>query len=509
MSSQGKPHPKRRRRKKKLKQSVNDFSSSLGLSPMRILGSIGLLIALGVLLYVVLQPENGENPAREIVRNEVEKEREVLSVDQIIDQMGKIDAQEFERMEFLVKMQEVDERLEKIEEVSQRNDLSAKQQEAIDRLKIQNLSLICLEAIRGDFAYDPYREKLIEQAGKFRDHPNKDLREIANFSLAVIETNEFTQNPSDESYENFQIAAEKNLAGFVDNVKNSKSLASMLVAFSKRLPNHPKSSECLRYFSQVLTEADNPVIKNLSAQLLEESVFGRFNIGTLKERITWSGVKAAEDLAGAVEQLAKHDEATMETWGTLIKAYEGYFSIDKIEEAGAAWSKVSKIASGVPGDEKRQVLVDILDKQRIRASKIGTPFDVAGVSAADGSSIEPDATKYTVVAFCDKQRESEAFLKKLKPLVQEPIKNFRIVLVFSTGLTEVDLKSLGSVPNRIYIGTDETSGSYFKQFPAAFFPYVILIDKQGKIVSANIDVDQVINRIAAQEAAARNRRNSN
>lgn len=505
MSSQSKSS-KRKRRSSKLKRSVDGFSKRIGLSPLRLLVALLLLSGVVVLLYFVAFADRDENiDPVDVAESVTEVQERELSVDQLLKKLGTLDAEAYTNSEFLVQIQESEDRLAKLKTLTDRTDLSEQQRSIADRITMQNLALICLESARNGFEFDNFQQKLEAKCSDFIDDPDPELELLANFSLVVTALNLFTEKPTDEHFSQFKRNLVDYKPGYIDNLKNSKAMAAMLVNFTKMNPDNPLRLESLDVFRQQLQSSPQPAITQLAKQLQEEAVFGDFNIGTLKERINNSGFEASKDLDGAIDALAANEDAELETWGTIIKAYESYLALDKIEEAGRAWTKVSEIANRLQDKEKRETILELLKQQRERATKIGDDFDVSGFNEEDGVAIEPSSDLYTVVVFCDKRLESMQMLKDIRVLLQQALKNFRVVLVFEKPLSELDLKTLDLIPKRVRVGTTETSQNYFKQFPAGFFPYIILIDKDGKIACANVGPGQVINRIAALEAQRKRR----
>lgn len=76
--------------------------------------------------------------------------------------------------------------------------------------------------------------------------------------------------------------------------------------------------------------------------------------------------------------------------------------------------------------------------------------------------------------------------------------------MFKKGLKELDVKVLRSVPKEITIADHETALRYFESFPVDFLPYIILLYNDGKILTANLDVDQIATRVAKFDARKRN-----
>jgi hypothetical protein len=244
-------------------------------------------------------------------------------------------------------------------------------------------------------------------------------------------------------------------------------------------------------------------VRDMSAGLRELAAFGQFNLPTLENRVLWGDPSAAGDLAGAFETLSKNPNAKSVTWLTIIRAYERYLAVDKIEEAGESWQKMWAFSESLEDKKAKEAMQGILTRQRTRAVFMGRTFDVTGTTVPDGEAIESTHQEFVAIIFCDKGTQSLDSLVRLGKATRERQLKYLPVIAFENELSQRDMESLHMVPREIKIASHETSQKFFKAFPADFFPYVILVNKKGEVVSINVDIEQIDSRVAKVEAAER------
>ena len=489
-----------KRRKPRLKHRVQTLSQSVGLSPLRILISLILLLGIGFLIFTVAFAPKDNNVVA--TPGEIKLQQEELELDSRLQEILSQNPAPGEN--FLAVIERMNEFENELDTFESKNDLTDSQKETIDRIRLRNKSVIMMTMSRNKVSSDAEKADLIEFCKSKVDSEDELMREGALFWLCIVPAIEFIAAPSAETLKNFTDASDKHAEGYINNPQHASTLAKILFSLSQKPQETDEYwKKSFDVLSLQLNRSQFESIRELSVKLDSLKLFGKFNLPTLANRILWGDPGATEDLGGLLEVLGQNLDTDLRTWVAIIKAYESFLATDKIEETGAAWQMMSAMANKVTEPEKKKTLLEILDRQQKRALVVGSPFDASGTTVPRGEVLHVEDNEYTAVFFCDKGTASLKCLTQLGTETKGVELGYRAVLAFSSILSEADLKSIERIPAEISIVDDETAKRYFQAMPVDFFPYIMLIDRTGKVLFANLDIDQIASRVAKEEAKKR------
>jgi hypothetical protein len=495
---------KRRKRKRKLKHRMEQATVGFGLSPMKVFLSLLLLVALGGLIYYVVF---AKVPGSETVAkspSEMKLQKTELTVDQRLSRMSSFKPSSDKS--FLATIDEMVDFENELEILESKPGLTEQQKSKIELLHVRNQSIIVMTMVRNKVDCETEKAKLFRYCTQRIDSTDEQLKENSRYWLCIIPTIEFAENPSDETYREFAAALTSYPDGYLKSPVSAAVLCELLVEMSKG--GSFKKEFARKGYSLLIEQLAKSKLKSIhdiGNKMQEYANFGEYDLKTLGDRLRWSNPSGKRDLTGAFESLVANPNARTQTWVTLIRAYENLLSTDKIEETGAAWKKMWDLSSALPATKKKKLIQDILDRQRTRAMSIGSPFDISGTTAADEKDIVNNK-EFTTIVFCDKSKGSMNALFNLGKTIKEQQLNYLPIVAFENELTKEDISSLHMVPESVAIASHKTAKKYFEAFPVDFFPYLLLIDKEGNVISANLGFDQVPNRIAAVKSAQRRKR---
>lgn len=491
----------RSKKKSKLQRKVNDFSRSVGLSPLKIIVSALLLLVVGFVIFFVAFSDRGDEKIVKTVTG-LKLQQQELDVDKQLTAM--LEKRVPPNQDFLTTIDDVSKMNDSLESIESSHELSEAQMFLVERIKLRNKSVVVMLMIQNKVSCDTERADFFRYGQQQLDSKNPENQQAAKYWLCLIPTVELTKTPSDETMQNFVTALEAYPGGYVESPKYAGMLSSLMLKMSKDSRNAEKYwTEGFDVLSNQLAKSENEQVLKIGQRLQGLKMFVKFNLSTLADRILWSDPTGPRDLEGAIQVLAEHPQSDLANWVTIIKAYESFLSTDKIEETGSAWQKVSELSKGIADADKKKEIDAILTRQRQRAMAIGTKFDPSGTLSPDGRPIQLDEKDYTAVMFCDKTTASFKALIALGSEAKERNLRYNPLIVFEQELTEVDIASLDKVPNGILIVDHATAKRYFNALPIDFFPYILLLDKDGTIVSANLDVQQIPTRVARFSADQR------
>ena len=491
----------RRKKQSKLQQKVNNFSQGIGLSPLRIIVSGLLLLGVGYVIYAVAFSDRDDE---KVVKNlsGLKLQQQKLDIDQRLQEMKEKKVPP--KQSFLVTIEEASKMNDELDSIESAGDLSEKQKFMVDRIRMRNKSVIVMLMTRNDVKCDIERADLFRYCEKQLNSKDSENQLEAKYWFCLVPAVDLAQAPTNEKLENFVSAVETYPEGYINSPEFSRMLSTTFLKMRKEIPN---SEEYWKSAYSVLSDqfgkSENQQVRNIGLRLESLKVFGQFELATLADRILWGDPSGPEDLEGAIAVLAQNPEANLATWVTIIKAYESFLSTDKLEETGSAWQKISELSMNIADADMKKKIDNILARQRKRAMSIGTKFDPTGTMLPDGRPYQLGDNQYTAVVFCDRTVGSTKALAKLGTANKDRQFRYSPVLAFVNELTQVDIDSLKKVPDRIMVTDYETSKRYYASLPIDFFPYIILLDKSGTIVSANLAVEQIPTRIAKFSAIER------
>lgn len=490
-----------RRAKRKIFGKIDDFSKGVGLSPLRIVFSALLLGGLAFLIYWVgFRTGDSVEAPKAISKTDALKLE--LGTDQRLEAI--MNAPSPNTNNFLVVMNQMNEYEDELSKIESENELTEGQQQKLERIRLRNQSVIVMLMLRNNISCVAERKELFRRCEAQLNSSDQLLREASYFWLCMIPTVEFCDKPSDETFQNFTTAIDEYKDGYINTPEKANKLAEFIDSLAQQSTTSLEyAKRGYRALGAQMAASSNGDVQQISNRLYELALYGQFKLNTLEYRIAWSDPTGSPDFAGAIETLSQNTDSDLAVWVTMIRAYESFLALDKIEEVGGAWQQIWELSSQITDKDKMKMIRDVLTRQKQRAMSIGKPFDLTGKKLPNGDDISQDGHDYNVVIFCDKSEESLRSLVKLGSNNNEKQVAYRPILVFADKLNDKDVESLKIVPKNIVVTTHETAVKYMKSFQADFFPYVLLIDGKGNIIAANLQIDQVENRIAKLEAAKR------
>ena len=488
------------RKDQKLKRRINEFGASVGMSPAKIAFSLILAVGLGVFIWFVAFPGSERYfDSPQPVSAQKKKDTE-LSIDQRLEYL--LNAKPPSVRNFLMVIEEMKARTKELTEIELENELTSEQKSKADLIRIKNGGVIVGYMLENNIDHEVEWAEFQKLCIQHVDDADELVQEAANYWLGLIPLIEFSRNPDEATYESFTKNLSNHGRGFLGNPSHALIYSNWIK--SMRRTNQPKEFiiKGHNFLGEQLSKSELPNVKILGQQMSQLALYGGFDLPSLGSRISWQDPSAAADLAGALATLKENvSETKFEVWATVVRAYENFLATDNIEGAGETWKLMSNLVAGLPESETKTGMQAILKNQQARALKIGTKFDVSGFAFPNDEPFDASGQEYTLIVFCQKsQPESQEFLGKLKVAISQSQPNYSPVLVFEEELNEADRQSMPLVPKIVKVASRETVLKYLADFPVDFFPYLILIDKEGTLVSANLDIDQVPNRIAKIEA---------
>ena len=504
-----------KRKKRKLKEKMFGVTASVGMSPLKIFLSLLLLVGVGYLIVQVAFSGTTGQPISDSDSEITPKFDEVS----ITEALNKMDVNRLPAGKFMAVLEQMGKFESTLDKIEAEGEPTEKHKLDIARLRVRNQGIIVMMMMRNKIECESEKAELVARCMARLDHADPEVSETSMFWLCALQAMVFSESPSETTFTAFKEAIDMWPGGCMGNSQNAVTLSGIVVSMGKKkATNFGFARRAMRELAGKFETVDVDTIKTsdvdeiktsevnkikqVAARLRGLEVFLGFDLSKLPRKIRRSNPRGLEELRGALEALGEHPETDIENWVMVIRSYESFLATDKIEETGAAWTKVSDLAEKLDESEKKAAIQVALDRQRKRVFTIGRPFDLSGKSIRDDSPIAPKKDGYTVVMFCNKNKESMNWMYDFGKANKEQRLPYNPVIALET-ISKEDIESLENVPSNFRVADEETSKKYFERFPVDFFPYILLLDGEGNIVAANIAVDQIPNRIATREAAKR------
>lgn len=483
-------------------QKLVEFLYSVGLPPMRILSGLIFLLVIGTIagsLYFLnfdsfrsaKGSDDGTNS--EFVEDDRATYEFELTLDQQIDELTFFDTR---NRNYVVVYGELQNQNEAIEKLRQRSDVTPEQTAKLDTIQLRNLQTLLLETLNKGVSAETERKAFDDFANKMANSSNEKSKNFAAFALARIAVNEFVPKPTEAKGQAVLDALNQHQASFVNTTSRAELLLTGLLQCRQQNPDNEIVGKCVATFGKLLEASNDAKIKNLAKQIGEFSLFAKINIGTLENRIRYRGRNALMDLDNALRVLEAHPEVQTSNWKELMRCYEASLSIGRIADFKTGRNITGELAARLPdSDERKAELLDLLTRQQKRAQQLGSQIDIAG-DTLTGEQILPSEDEYTVLCLLDRSPNSARIMQELSNSQQERGKTFRPIIAFKDPFSKSDTKKIKLVPRWILVANEDTAKKYFEAVPVDFYPYLLLIDKNGVVVSQNLSLVQVANRIA-------------
>ncbi|QEG22946.1 hypothetical protein [Mariniblastus fucicola] len=496
-----------------LGEKAVQFLYSIGLPPMRILmGLIALLVIgaiFGVLYFTQFADDGSATERSEDSGNSeraTQSERTTHQFDLTLDQ--EIDNLEFfggSNAGYIIVATAQQRQTEEIEKLLQRSDLTAEQKVKIDRMQLRNYQALVELCLNSGVSPEMDLQSFSEFAATVESSDNEELKDLASYAIVKVAAIAFAKLPTKANADAAIEALRAQRSCFLENEQRAKILLAIFLKAQDAKPGDVNANRCLESIGEVFAESNLAVVQKLSRQVDEFTLFTKFQVSTLERRIRYRDRKALLDLDGALRVIEAHPEVEISKWRALIRAYEASISTGRFQDLETARRIVGDLVVKLPdSDPKKLELIELLDNQKRRVSQIGKVMDVSG-NTVDGKAIEKTTGEFTVLVFADTRPQSTSILRELTTSRMDVSSNFRPMVSYKDSFTKADMRKVASIPSWIFMADDATSQKYTESFPVDFYPYILLLDKEGVVVAADVSLVQAANRIAKLEKASRDK----
>ncbi len=499
-----------------LKARVREFFFSIGLPPARLRQIAICLAVVGVATALVFFTKfGGDDSAPRDTNNDQlatdtdntsqpTRTKPELTVDQKLDKLSTFAAK---NGNFFSIASEIEKRNSTLKQIRQQNQLTSPQRKKADLIQLGNHETLVMKMLSQGIESEKEMQTLEQFCTSLLEHEDPELRDLAGHKLAIAAATKFTLSPAEQSLQQVRQSLTTHKQSFLNDMNRVQELGNIFQRAKIQHPTKTVIDDAFSDFGSLLAESESSEISDFGIGLCEISLFSKFNLATLPNRIRYRDRRALDDLDGALLTLENHPEVQIEWWKILMRSSESFLSTERFEDAATASNIIGELVAKLPdSDERKAELLEILERHKQRASAIGSSFDVSGTTV-QGVPIPPSSNEFSLVIFASRNRKSRQILQELNENGIETGRRFRPVVSFADAFTESDREHFETIPPGVIVASDETARKFADAFPVDFYPYAILIDKEGKLVSQNLSLIQAANRIAKIESTERRRRN--
>ena len=479
---------------------IIQFFYAIGLPPMRILQGLIFVLVAGLIfagLYIfdvnaLFQSADKSDPnndeASKVVVTQSSSTQFDASLDEEVDELYYFRLNE--NANYVVAIGQIEQQREKINELLKRPDLSADHKQKLQHSLLRHGKDSLRRNFNANIDSRSQLEDFTEFANSFVGGEDKKLEDFANFGIASSGILLLRSEPSKANAERLSETFLKTKSAFVESNERAKTLLSELLETRQLHPDKPHIDAVIDGFGKLLSGSKEESVAKLSTQIAEFSQFSTFDIRTLENRIRYRAKGSLQDLDNALRVLAVHPQTDISKWKMLIRAYEPSLSSGQPAVLQTGWKIVNDLVRKLPDtDEKKAPLITVLENQLQRSKKLGTDFDRTG-DTFQGRPLDANENHAQLIVFCDRTKKSGQVLKYLRSQQDDGVQLRRPIVAFKDDYTREDRQKADQSPRGIQLASHDTSQKFIKQLSIDFYPYVALIDPQGKVAALDLTVDQ-------------------
>lgn len=484
---------------------------SIGLPPMRIFRGLIILLVLGAIttgLYffnferIAGEKANQESNSDASTESERKPYEFESTLDQQINDLAVIDAKNRDYVAFYSDLKQQN---ETIEQLRSQSDIDSKQIGKLNTIQLRNLQTLAIAAEQNGIDADIEMKAFIDFASKLAAESDQELKDLAGFVMVQTAVKLFESSPIESKAKTTIESLEQYRESYIAHKSRSNQLVGMLLKCSAKNPKNDAVSKCIAAIGKVLNSSPEESIKTTGGQLLEYGLFSNLQFATLEERIRYRERNALQDLDDALRVIEANPNVDLNKWQLLMRCYEASLSNGRMQDFNTARNIMKELITKLPGsDERKPDLLRLLERQTIRAERIGKPFNLSGTTIK-GRQLQEKSSEYSVLIMLDRSRSAGEIMRRLSTKRAEGGITYRPVIAFKDDFSEADQDKIGSIPNWVVVADDDTSRQYRSAFPIDSFPYLLLIDPEGIVVAGNLSLVQAANRIAALEKRRKSR----
>ena len=256
-----------------------------------------------------------------------------------------------------------------------------------------------------------------------------------------------------------------------------------------------RDSESIAHLGKILQQSENVTEQEAGRSLLEFLDFAEFRLADLEQRVRFLDRDAAADVQGSLDQLRRNPDVMSVRWKLIIRACEAFVSISETQRFEKTWAELSEISNTIPeSNPLRREVQNLLKRQKERVSTVGRTLDPRGVTI-DGQPPQSLDERYSLVVFADVSEKSLGILRQLANTAATSGEKYKTVVAFKDGVERPDPAAMPLISGNLQFASEDAVKNYQDQIPIDFFPEIVLISRERRILATNLSPEQVFGTI--------------
>jgi hypothetical protein len=362
--------------------------------------------------------------------------------------------------------------------------------------KLSTLSSLAAFDRAFDHREKRYDAELLAYCEQFTFDNDPVIRNKANVCEFAAHIQNYLRNPTDQEFAKLESKVDM----FVSAITTEEQTVELIPDFFVPLMSKSQNSTHVNNFNARLAEhlqnSDQPVFRNAGDRIMDKIVFGTpCNWDNLRVLIRANDQTTVNKLESLVALISDEPDVSVSTYSNILSCIEFLEPEVHKDLRISLINRVRSTVANITNEDKREQVVDLIDRYVVRDSLIGKPFDLR--SELVENSALPDKAPSVVLFVSSASPDRNELIENLKSLDQlVPLTNRYIIVYTDSKLTEEVGDQLKlDFPNGILIGPEEKD-SFLEQCPITHVPYIIILDRNGRVAAINVDISQVRNHLS-------------
>ncbi len=363
-------------------------------------------------------------------------------------------------------------------------------------LREQLDSLILLDTLNLSLSLNDknIRSELFETATRLVDHEDIKIARSAQLGLSVSALRDYMQNPSDENYQEFEqrvAANEENLMIDLPSVRGLQQIVILVDASERK--DHVKQFKLL--VGNILKKSSTLEIWSVGAGIHDQMILGNIDFREMNRQILSGDETAIKELGEIVDNIdASDNNVSAVPIAKVISLVESLQQIGKFELEKKYIDILRQTSLETEFVQNENLVADTLRDYEKRKALINQTFDLSG-SRFDGSPIELEELQGKIVVilfYSASSSDSGDYLNRIVDLQYLSSQGVKWIICSAENEPNENLqKSIATANPKFIVVSKQSAPNYLEQCPISKVPFVLIIDRDQKVIDVNVYVDQL------------------
>ena len=302
---------------------------------------------------------------------------------------------------------------------------------------------------------------------------------------------------SDSSDQNYQKIVDE-LPRFFDGLISNAEVVQAMVGIASLMELSSRKDQVEKFnltLAKKLLENPDPQLQQLGSAMMDKSIIGAVNFGELRQLILIPDRESIERLEAIVNDICDNPNVSPTVFRNTLDTIEmlGRVNEDALEKRLVAYLRGT--SPRITNDEARKEMAQILSEFDVRQNLLGNSFEpLREFPDNEGDGQVPPLT--VVLFYSDNTNTSREVINSLEALDLHNEIRFVVVCV-DRAIGQDDAAAMQRIFPTVILVEPTKNGDFLRDCPVSTVPYMLLIDRDLKVVAVNVGVDQLRSKIEA------------